>query len=359
MAALFFAGSAAAGQVGQGVVRGGVIDSSGGLLPGVTVTATSRAGSVLATEVTNARGEFVLPPLPAQPIMITFELEGFTSTDVAVTLRGGEQTDLLERLDVASFSEAVVVVGVIPPAPPVVRPLPPPHLAPVTTPVPVVDRDSFCGPARRGEPSESLGTIASNRDGGDRGPFGPGAELAIRGGLDNGLEVGRNLIVRRQYRVTGATGVDAVREHSAGLLQIVETSAHASVAVVVYTCDEMMAGDFLASFAPGPTSAQESDGAPDYRDATRILFADEGQMLGAPRRLMVIGRGTAHGTFVGQRFTLFRQTPGSNSPVIVGDAVVVAARTDSATIRVDRVNDIVSAGDWAAPHAESLVRAEP
>src|SRR5579862_6089950 len=82
---LFLGGSAAAGQTGLGVVRGGVVDSSGGFLPGVTVTATSRAGAVLATGVTGATGEFALPALPAQPITLAFELEGFTSTDVAVT----------------------------------------------------------------------------------------------------------------------------------------------------------------------------------------------------------------------------------------------------------------------------------
>lgn len=64
---------------------------------------------------------------------------------------------------------------------------------------------------------------------------------------------------------------------------------------------------------------------------------------------MVIDRGTDRGTHVGQRFTLFRQRPGMSRPDIVGDAVVVAVRADSATIRINRVADAITAGDKAAP----------
>jgi hypothetical protein len=35
--------------------------------------------------------------------------------------------------------------------------------------------------------------------------------------------------------------------------------------------------------------------------------------------------------------------------VIVGDAVVVATRGDSATIRVEQATDAIVFGDWAAP----------
>jgi hypothetical protein len=63
---------------------------------------------------------------------------------------------------------------------------------------------------------------------------------------------------------------------------------------------------------------------------------------------MVIDRGIEHGVRVGQRLTLFRRRR-ARSPEIVGDAIVVAIRNDSATIRVERVNDTISAGDLVAP----------
>ena len=127
-----------------------------------------------------------------------------------------------------------------------------------------------------------------------------------------------------------------------------------SIALVIYACDELMKGDFLASFKPEPIRAPDPVGIPAYRDAARILFADEGQMLGAPRRLMVIDRGSEHGVRVGQRLTLFRRRGRSAArPDVVGDAIVVAVRTDSATIRIERVTDAISAGDWAAPQTRS------
>src|SRR5437879_11724064 len=124
-------------------------------------------------------------------------------------------------------------------------------------------------------------------------------------------------------------------EPSAGLVQIASVTERSSMAVVIYAGDELRTGDFLASFRPEPIRPPEPRGIPDYDGAARILFADESQILGAPRRLMVIDRGSGHGLRVGQRLTLFRRR-GARSPDIVGDAIVVAIRIDSATIPIDR-----------------------
>ncbi len=160
--------------------------------------------------------------------------------------------------------------------------------------------------------------------------------------------MGQNLVVRHFFRVRPLTGTDTTGEHSAGVVQIVSADERTSVAVVVYACDELRAGDFLASFAPEPVRSPDPRGTPNYDDAARILFADENQILAAPRRLMVIDRGSANGVRVGQRMTLFRRRRG-HSPDTVGEAVVVALRSDSATIRVERINDTISSGDMAAP----------
>jgi hypothetical protein len=135
----------------------------------------------------------------------------------------------------------------------------------------------------------------------------------------------------------------------------VEASDHTSIAVVVYACDEMRKGDFLVSFPPEraaePDHADDPGAteAPDEREPARILFADDGQTLGAPRRLMVVGRGREQGAFVGQPLTLFRQRTRADTPVAIGDAVVVAVRARSSTIRIGRAMDAIVAGDWAVP----------
>jgi hypothetical protein len=346
----------AADQPAQGVARGQVTDSSGGVLPGVTVVATATDGRILKTAVTDGSGGYVFRALPAGPIILTFQLEGFASVAVALTVQPGAESRVVERLEVAPLSETVVVHGRAPVDPPnrFVPPPPPPPPPPVVRPVPVHDRDSICGPAKPGALPESLGTISSGRYETQGGLYTTGAELVIDGGLHEGLEVGLNLVVRRDYLVRGTASADAVGEHSAGLLQIVSAGERSSVAVVVYACDEFRKGDFLASFKPEPIRDADPPGIPAYYDASRILFADEGQTLGAPRRLMVIDKGTDDGIHVGQRFTLFRPKRGTTKPDIVGDAIVVAVRTDSATIRVGRVTDAIEAGDWAAPQTAPL-----
>ena len=343
----------AAAQAAKGLVRVEVTDSSGGRLPGVTVVATGVDGRVLATASTDRTGVCVFRTLPAGPVMLRFQLEGFGGVLVGVTVESGAELRVAQPLELAPFTETVDVRGAAPVAEP--RPVPPapvaaPSRAPLLKPVPLHARDAVCGPAKPGAAAESLGTIRSNRFVAEGGLYTMGAQVIIDGGMLNGLEVGQNLVVRHYFRVRGLAPTDTMGEHSAGLVQIVAISERSSIAEVIYACDELRKGDFLASFNPEPIRPPDPPGVPDFRDAARILFADEGQILGAPRRLMVIDRGSEHGVRVGQRMTLFRrQGRGGRSPEITGDAIVVSVRIDSATIRIERVNDAIASGDFAAP----------
>jgi hypothetical protein len=222
-------------------------------------------------------------------------------------------------------------------------------MAPPVLPVPTHDRDSVCGPAKAGVPA-SFGIIRSRHDESDHHLYVTGDELVIEGGTQTGLIAGLNVVARRYFQVKTAAGEIATGEHTSGLLQIVEAEERSARAVVVYACDEMVQGDFLAAFTPEPVRSPEPVGRPAYREAARILFADAGQMLGVPRRLMVIDRGTSEGIRAGQRVTLFREpSRGAKEPSIIGDGVVVATQAESATIRVDRATDAVMFGDRAAP----------
>jgi hypothetical protein len=346
----------AAGQGSQGAVQGEVIDGSGGVLPGVTVAAAKSDGRPVATTTTDGAGSFLMHALPIGPLTLTFQLDGFAAVSVATVVHEDAESHVRVRLGLASLSETVVVSAPAPPDPRFAVPTtsaPEPAARLAVQPLANQAVASVCGPAKPGEFPESLGTIIAARNGTTGRLFGSNAELVIDRGRDEGLEVGRNLVVRRLYRLVGVTGAGAVGEHTAGLAQIVAASEHSSVAAIVYACDELRTGDYLASFNPEPIRDPDPVGPPALYDAARILFADEGQTLGAPQRLMVIDRGTESGTRVGQRFTLFHQERGSARRDLVGDAVVVAVRSDSATIRIGRVIDAVAAGDWAAPQGVS------
>jgi len=348
-------GTARSAPAGAGRVHGVVADESGGVLPGVTVVAASVDGRILATGVTDEVGRYAFNALPATAVRLSFQLQGFSNAVVEFAVAADADGSVpTQRLKLARQSETVEVRGdarinlpAPPPSPRLAMQPPPPR--PLLRPVPDHDKDSVCGPSRPQAPKDSLGTIRSARSAGGNGLYAAGDELVIDGGGAGSLEVGQNLVARRSYR-TSADPDGAAGEHTAGLMQIVSVDRNTAAAVVVYACDELLPGDWLAPFTPEPVRAPEPAGMPAYDRAARIVLTDQGQMIGAPRRLMVIDQGTGQGVRVGQRLTLFRPPrSGARGPSVIGDAVVVAVRTDSATIRVLHSTDIIAMGDSAAP----------
>jgi hypothetical protein len=348
---LFGLASATAGADDRsGGLHGAVADESGGVLPGVTVTVSAPDGRLLATGVTDSIGGYAFSNLP-MAIRVTFQLGGFTDLAVDVDLLSNRDSTIpMQRLKLAPKSEVVEVRAaprvIAPPQPPRIE-APPPAPRPVTQPVPEHDRDSVCGPSKPAATTESFGTIRSRRTASNR-LYAAGDELFINGGKASGLDVGQNVVARRAYR-TSADANGAAGEHTAGLVQIVSAEEDTAVATVIYACDELLPGDWLAPFRPEPLRTPEPPGVPAYDRAARILLTDAGQPIGAPRRLMVIDRGSDNAFRVGQRLTLFRPRPGGRGPAIVGDAVIVAVKLDSATIRVQRAIDVIGLGDFAAP----------
>jgi hypothetical protein len=331
-------------------VRGEVTDSSGGVLPGATVTAKSVDGRILARTMTDEVGSYEFSELPPDRITIVFELDGFETGVISLVVQPGASSTVVERLRLARMTEEVVVYGKIPVPPPPALPRYEPPSRPVVVPVPQRELESVCRPAKPGATIGPFGTIRSHRYALGRELYAKGDELVITGGTRNGLEVGRNLVVLRYFRANskGAT-IAEMGEHTAGLVQIVAATDDAATAVVVHACNELRPGDLLASFRPEFVHPADAAGIPAYDDAARILFADAGQMLGAPRRLLVIDRGSMQGLHAGQRLTLFRRSAEHARPTVLGDAIVISIRPNSATIRVGNATDAIEFGDWAAP----------
>src|SRR5262245_54995710 len=67
----------ASAQVPTGTISGRVTDSSGGVLPGVTVTASSPNLQGPREAVTSASGDYALPLLPPGAYTLEFSLTGF------------------------------------------------------------------------------------------------------------------------------------------------------------------------------------------------------------------------------------------------------------------------------------------
>lgn len=96
---------------GEGHVRGVVRDSSGAVLPGVTIRLINSSGSVADEAVTDTNGRFDVSASPGA-YSLRGELSGFSSASQGVTLSAGppQSRDLV--LSVGSVSESVMVDAV-------------------------------------------------------------------------------------------------------------------------------------------------------------------------------------------------------------------------------------------------------
>jgi outer membrane receptor protein involved in Fe transport len=110
-----FISAPASAQVVTGSIEGTVVDASGGVLPGATVTVSSRATGLTRSAVSDSAGLFRVPLLPVGTYDVTAELSGFTTRkqpDVPLTI--GQTVTLRLELTVASVTEKVVVSGASP-----------------------------------------------------------------------------------------------------------------------------------------------------------------------------------------------------------------------------------------------------
>jgi hypothetical protein len=97
-------------QLDTGTIVGAVVDGSGAVLPGVTITATQEGTNVTFTTVTNASGQYVFPNLRVGSYIVAAELQGFrrgVRRDVTINVQDRRSVDFV--LEVGAISEEVVV----------------------------------------------------------------------------------------------------------------------------------------------------------------------------------------------------------------------------------------------------------
>src|ERR1043166_2147151 len=102
----------------QATLSGVVKDTSGGVLPGVNVEASS---PVLIEKVrsatTDSTGLYRIPDLPPGTYKVTFSLQGFATVNrEGVEVAGGGVTSINADLRVGTVSETITVAGESPAA---------------------------------------------------------------------------------------------------------------------------------------------------------------------------------------------------------------------------------------------------
>jgi hypothetical protein len=340
--------SAVLAQSDRSLIMGTVIDDSGGALPGVTVT-VSGAAIAPASVVTDGAGRYLTPSLPPGSYTVTFVLSGFETRALqGVTVRTGQTLVLDQQLPLAALSEVVQVIAPAPLPPP----SPPPPAPPKIKRPPTSELlASVCGPRQAPDFSLARGRIVGHRDAAERQLFGPGDVLRIDAGADAGMAAGQNYVIRRRFQ-TGDRNVpkklQTFGEHTAGLVQIIDVERGYSNAMIIYSCGEILAGDSVEPYVAQPATVTVEDGTPNFDDPARITIGEEDRTAGASGQMMVIDRGVMQGVKRGQRLTIFRR--GQTFPLPIGEAIIVAVRPDSATIRIDQSSEAALVGDLVAIH---------
>jgi outer membrane receptor protein involved in Fe transport len=94
-----------------GTISGRVTDQQGGVLPGVTVTATSPSLQGARTAITSEHGDFILPFLPPGEYGVTIELSGFAPFTTSVRVASTQTVPLRASLEVAGMTDNVTVTA--------------------------------------------------------------------------------------------------------------------------------------------------------------------------------------------------------------------------------------------------------
>ncbi len=99
-------------QQDMGTITGTVTDPSGGVLPGVTVTATEQATGVAITVVTNETGLYAIPSLKVGTYTVEAALEGFKKALTRnLPLSAGTRVAVDFKLDLGSLTDDVTVIA--------------------------------------------------------------------------------------------------------------------------------------------------------------------------------------------------------------------------------------------------------
>ena len=184
-----------------------------------------------------------------------------------------------------------------------------------------------------------------------KGTFGPGDQLHLDAGSDQGLASGQLYWVRRVSPPLDRAARDPwFNLHTAGWIRIDDVTSSRAVASIVYACDVIEPGDYLEPYeAPVVPARIPGAGPPDFGNPGHVLFgADRRQAVG-DSAVLVIDLGSDHGVRSGQVVTFFRRQPGGPE-LNLGEGTVLVTLPESATVLVERASRPIYAGDLAAIH---------
>jgi carboxypeptidase family protein len=99
-------------QAVTGTILGNITDTSGAVMPGVTVTLTNSGTGLQRVVVTDSNGEYTAPSLPTGRYLVKAELPGFKTVSVPDADLGVDQRVRINmKLEVGAVEESITVTG--------------------------------------------------------------------------------------------------------------------------------------------------------------------------------------------------------------------------------------------------------
>lgn len=109
--ALFGFSGVSDAQTFRGAISGRVADSTGAVLPGVTVTATNDATGIVRTTVTSATGDFSVPDLQLGMYTIETTLQGFQTLRTKVEVSVSQVASVELKMGLSQVAETINVTA--------------------------------------------------------------------------------------------------------------------------------------------------------------------------------------------------------------------------------------------------------
>ena len=182
-----------------------------------------------------------------------------------------------------------------------------------------------------------------------------GQEIDLNRTENDGLAVGQRYAVRR---LQADPLFPAVYDNSAvirtlGFAVITLIDENNALAVVDHACTAIEQGDYLDVYSEPtlPTAAAPSiEVLPDWDDRAPILVGSDGKNIFADGDTLTIGRGVAHGTYGGQRFSIWRDFHNRMPLFYIADIVIMEPGPNtSKAVVVKAVDAIIVTSDVAIP----------
>lgn len=231
--------------------------------------------------------------------------------------------------------------------------------APITGPLPVgVEVDVYCSGYLGDRDETFVGRIVNAEKERNQSMFMAGDVVYIDIGSENGVEAGMEFTIVRPSRLVNRW--DSERDvlgriyMTPGRVRVICAQERASITEIVYSCNEVEVGDFVAPFEPVPvplvrrtkpaTICDTPNGKPighvvDTRDAVTPIGTDT---------VVFLDMGEQDGLNPGDFLTVYRpSTQAAGVRTVLGEAAILTTRTRSSVAIITSMVDFIAVGDAA------------